>query len=94
MMNSAATMAFGLPTSLGLWWWKLSRQSLQCNRGDIPEEELAVEITDVNGIHVYDVNILETRQRQVCQDLAAQATSADHKNLAFISQKILYLLIA
>ena len=53
-----------------------------------------LNIADVNGIHVYDVNILETRQRQVCQDLAAQATSADHKNLAFISQKILYLLIA
>ena len=71
-----------------------SVHDVQGKWSNIPEEELAVEITDVNGIHVYDVNILETRQRQVCQDLAAQATSADHKNLAFISQKILYLLIA
>lgn len=33
------------------------------------------------------MNILETRQRQVRQDLAAQASSTNYKNLACLSQE-------
>ena len=71
-----------------------SVHDVQGKWSNIPEEELAVEITDVNSIHVYDMNILETRQRQVRQDLAAQASSTDHKYLACLSQKLLDLLVS
>lgn len=28
----------------------------------VPEQELSVEVGDINGVHVYYVNVLETQQ--------------------------------
>ena len=61
MMNSAATIAFDLPTSFCL---PLDRHCANSEQPrDLPEQELAVEVTDINGVHIYYVDILEARQR-------------------------------
>jgi hypothetical protein len=55
MMNSAATVAFGLPTSLGLWeegemslsvWDRKRWAAAVQGRGarDLPEQKLAVQV--------------------------------------------------
>jgi hypothetical protein len=59
MMNSAATMAFGLPTSFCLP--HLSARILLLGRDDAPEEKLSIQITDVYGVHVNDMNVSEAR---------------------------------
>ena len=57
----------------------------------VPEEELAVQVTNVDGVHVDDMDVLEPRQRQIREDLAAQTTSANDQNLCPISKQILHL---
>lgn len=44
------------------------------------EEELAVEVGDVDGVHVDHVDGAKPRQRQVLEQLAAQAPGAHHQN--------------
>jgi hypothetical protein len=56
--NSAAVIAFERPTSfsldiIGQSWWRLSYEG----RIHRPEQELAIEITDVNRIHVDNMNV-------------------------------------
>lgn len=46
----------------------------------VPEEELAVEIGKVDGVQVYDVNVAESGEHEVLEQLAADAASADHEN--------------
>ena len=48
--------------------------------GIAPEEELAVQVGHVDGVHVDDVHVLEARERKVLQDLAPQAPSAHAEN--------------
>lgn len=61
-----------------------------------PEEELSVEIGDLDGVHVYDVNILEPRQGEVLEQFAAQTTGTNHQNPSqlpnLFPQLIIYLL--
>ena len=64
IMNSAATVAFGFPTSLGLQvqkrssvWTQLSNASV-C---DAPEQELSIQIADVYGVHIDNVDVLKPR---------------------------------
>ena len=56
-----------------------------------PKEELTVEVTDVDRVHVYYMNILETRECEIRQDLASQTTRANDKNFALIPQEVFNL---
>lgn len=38
---------------------------------DTPKEELAVEVADVYGVHVDDVNVLEPSEREVSQNFTS-----------------------
>lgn len=89
MMNSAATVAFGCPTSFCLHG--LSRDTQAKGAFGVPEQELAIEIADVNCVHVDDMDVLEAEQREVRQDLASQTSSADDENLALLAQELLDL---
>ena len=54
----------------------------------LPEEELPVQIANVDGVHVDDMDVLEPGQGKVREDLATQSTSTNHKNLALVSEKV------
>jgi hypothetical protein len=86
MMNSAATVAFGFPTSFCLSRQVRNAEKRRAKR--VPEEELAVEIADINGVHVDDMNILEAGQSQVGKNLAAETTSANDEYLCLIPEKV------
>lgn len=49
----------------GAWWLRK-----QC----VPEEELAIEIGNIDGVHVNDINVAYAAKRQVLQQLTAKAT--------------------
>ena len=55
----------------------------QCS-AQLPEQELAIQVGDVDGVHVDDVDAAEARQRQVLEQLAAQAARADAQHPAVI----------
>ena len=50
-----------------------------------------VQVTDVYGIHVDDMNVLEPGEGKVRQDLTTETSGTDDKNLALVPQKVLYL---
>ena len=39
----------------------------------LPKQELSVEVADIDGVHVDQVDALEPHQGQVLEDLAPQA---------------------
>ena len=53
-----------------------------------PEEELAIEVAYVDSVHVYYMDVLETGQCEIGQNLATEAACADHKNLALVPQEV------
>lgn len=54
----------------------------------LPEEKLSVQVTDVDRVHVDDMNVFEPGEGEIRENLAAQPSGPDDKNLAAISQKI------
>lgn len=56
-----------------------------------PEEELSVEVTDINGIHIDDMYVFEPGEREVSQNLAAKPSCTDDENLALCTQELLHL---
>lgn len=46
-----------------------------------PEEELSVEVGDVDGVHVDDVQVLEAGEGEVLEELAAQAAGPHDEHL-------------
>jgi hypothetical protein len=58
---------------------------------DGPEEELAVQVGDVDGVHVDHMDVLEAEQGEVLQDLAAQSTGTNDENLARVAEERLDL---
>lgn len=44
------------------------------------EQELAVEIAQVDGVQVDDVDLAEAREDEVLEQFAADAASADHED--------------
>ena len=83
MMNFAATFALDSPTSFGLplhWHHARGRDIF-----NVPEQELTVKVTDVDRVHVYYMNVLESGQGEVGQDLAPQPTRTNDKDLAFVA---------
>ena len=64
MMNSAATVAFGFPTSLGLGAQGnilVKPRFPNTRMSDTPEQELSIQVADVNGVHIDDMNVFEPR---------------------------------
>ncbi len=59
---------------------------------DSPEQELSVQVADVNSVHVYYMNILEAREREVGQYLASQTPGTDDEDLALLPQELLHLI--
>lgn len=91
-MNSAATIAFDLPTSLGLrhpTWSQIRHVGYTTE--NTPEEELSIQVTYINRIHINYMYILEPRQGKVREDLASQATGSDNQDLGLIAKKRLNL---
>lgn len=87
--NSAATIAFGFPTSLVLK--STGKRSTGVPARCLPEKKLPIEVADIYGIHVNDVNVLEAGEREVGKDLASQSSSANHEDLALIPEEFLNL---
>jgi hypothetical protein len=57
---------------------KLSRHARFCLANIFgAEQELAVEVRYVNGVHVDNVDVAEARQSQVLEDLASKTTSTN-----------------
>lgn len=57
----------------------------------LAEEELAVEVGNVDRVHVDDVNVAKTSEGEILQDLASQSASSDDKHLALVTQELLGL---
>lgn len=46
----------------------------------VAEEELAIQVAQINGIQIHDVDFAETVEDEVLEQLAANATSANHQD--------------
>lgn len=54
----------------------------------LPKEELAVEVGDVDSVHVNYVDVAETRKGEVLEQFATQATSAHAQNSAVTLEEL------
>jgi len=52
-----------------------------------PEQELSVQIADVNGVHIDNVDVFEPRQSEVREDFASQTSGPYHQGLALIPKE-------
>ncbi len=52
---------------------------------------MSVQVTNVDGVHVDDMDVLETSQREVCKDFASQAASANDEDFTLVPEEILDL---
>ena len=57
----------------------------------LPEEKLSIQVADVDGVHVDQVNVLEAHEGQVLQKLASQTSGPDDKDLAWLPQEVKHL---
>jgi hypothetical protein len=57
--NSAATVAFGCPTSFGLG--TSTRNTTSLGNVDIPKKKLSVQIADIDRVHVNNMDIFESQ---------------------------------
>lgn len=53
-----------------------------------PEEKLSIEVTDVNSIHVDYMDVFESGQGKVGEDLTAKTAGANYKDLGLIAQEV------
>jgi len=44
------------------------------------EEELAIEVREIYGVQIHDMNLAEARERKVLEQFASNTTSADHQH--------------
>ena len=89
MIKSAATSALGLPTSECLGTESGSVDQRSRNERSriiqlIPEQKLAVEVGNVDGVHVDDMNVAKPRKCQILEQFAAETTSTNDKDLALV----------
>lgn len=59
---------------------KIAHQSLRLLDMLLAKEELTVEVAEVNGVQINDVDLAEAGEDKIFQKLAADASSADHQN--------------
>jgi len=94
-MNSAATVAFGFPTSFCLQRKKPSttphHKVKDIHKNNAPEEELPVKIADVYSIHINNVYIFESHQSQVGKNLASEASCANDEDFTLFPQELFNL---
>ena len=57
----------------------------------ISEQELSVQIGGVDGIHVDNVDVLESTERQILQQVAAKTSSSNNQHLTLVLQKVFHL---
>lgn len=60
MMYSAATVAFGWPTSFALRRRAVGRIQAKNEQLNIPKEKLSIEVADVDCIHINHMYVFET----------------------------------
>ena len=60
-MNSAAAIAFGRPTSFCLYIYALEWVIAELEQ-DGPKEELAIEVGDVDSVHINDMDVCKPQQ--------------------------------
>ena len=53
----------------------------------VPEEELPIEVAVVYRVHVDDMDVLEPREREVLQELAAEPSSTDDEYAALVLEE-------
>jgi hypothetical protein len=56
-----------------------------------PKKKLPIKITDVDCVHVNNVNILESCQGQIGENFTSQTTCTNNKDFALIPQEVLDL---
>ena len=49
---------------------------------------MPVQITDVDGVHVDDMNIFESSQGEIGEDLTSKTPCTDYEDLALIAEEI------
>ena len=68
-------MALGCPTSAALDY------EIKLYGRSSPKEELSIEIGDINSVHINDMNLLETGEREIFEDFTTQAACTYDQNL-------------
>jgi hypothetical protein len=58
---------------------------------DLPKKKLPIQIADVDGVHINDVNILKPRKCEVRENFAPQPSSTNDQYLTFFSKELLDL---
>ena len=66
----------------------ISHQSLRLLDMFLTKEELTVEVAEVNGVQINDVDLAEAGEDKILQKLAANSTSADHQNARLVNATI------
>lgn len=60
--------------------WRQTHQGLGLFNVFVPEQELAVEVGQVNGVEIHDVDVAEAGKHEVLEQLTSNAASADHED--------------
>lgn len=61
----------------------------------MPEKELSVQVTEIDGVKVDDMDFTKTREDEVLQEFAADAASADEEDASLeqvVSDRIMKFL--
>ena len=53
-----------------------------------PKQKLPVQVAEVDGVQVDNVNLPEASQNEVLEEFATDAASADHQNASLVGQRI------
>jgi hypothetical protein len=84
MTTSAATSALNLFTSFSLKKFI----SMNFDESELPEEELAIQVCQVNFVQIDHSDVPDARNSQVFQNFTAQPASTNHQHLAVIIQSL------
>lgn len=53
-----------------------------------PEKKLSVKVANIDSVHVDNMDVLETGQREVRKNFASKAASTYDEDLALVSQEV------
>ena len=53
----------------------------------LPEQELPVQVADVNGVHVDDVDVFEAHEGQILEEFTTEASGSNDKYFTSTLQK-------
>lgn len=66
----------------------IAHQSLRLLDMLLTKEELTVEVAEVDGVQINDVDLTEAGENKILQQLAANSSSADHQNARLMNATI------